>query len=119
MSHAEGAETAAEGIYSHAEGLATVVTEAGGHVQGKFNLLDENGNAGSYAHIIGNGTANELRSNAHTVDWDGNAWYQGNIKLGGTSYTDATKTIAAYISGTTEPTSDIGADGDIYILIEE
>ena len=118
-SHAEGYNTVAKGERSHAEGFHTVATWPTTHVQGMYNLLDEDGDSGPYAHIIGNGISEDLRSNAHTVDWNGNAWYQGNIKLGGTGYADATRTIAAYISGTTEPTSDIGEDGDIYILIEE
>lgn len=38
-----------------------------------------------YAHIIGNGTSRSARSNAHTLDWDGNAWYQGDVYVGSTS----------------------------------
>jgi hypothetical protein len=34
--------------------------------------------------IIGNGSSSTL-SNAHTVDWSGNAWYQGDIYVGSTS----------------------------------
>lgn len=113
--HAEGKFTQANGEQSHVEGLGTQADSAYQHVEGQYNIVDANG---TYAHIIGNGLSTS-RSNAHTIDWDGNAWYQGNIKLGGTSYDDATRTIAAYISGTAEPTSDIGEDGDIYILIEE
>ena len=30
----------------------------------------------------------EEYSNAHTLDWEGNAWYQGKVKIGGTSYDD-------------------------------
>ena len=33
-----------------------------------------------YAHVIGNGESDTSRSNAHTVDWDGNAWYAGTIE---------------------------------------
>ena len=42
---------------------------------------------------MGNGSNNSNRSNAHTLDWSGNAWYQGNIKTGGTSYSDAPNTV--------------------------
>lgn len=41
-----------------------------------------------YAHIVGNGTSDNARSNAHTLDWDGNAWFQGNIYVGGTGQDD-------------------------------
>lgn len=48
--------------------------------------------AGKYLFIVGNGKevkGNITRSNAMTVDWSGNAWFAGNIKIGGTSYSDA------------------------------
>jgi len=41
-----------------------------------------------YAHIVGNGTSNTDRSNAHTLDWDGNAWFSGDVYVGGTSQDD-------------------------------
>ena len=37
-------------------------------------------NLGKYAHIVGNGGSAHARSNAHTLDWDGNAWYQGSVE---------------------------------------
>lgn len=37
-------------------------------------------NLGKYAHIVGNGGSAHARSNAHTLDWDGNAWYQGDVE---------------------------------------
>ena len=74
--HAEGKETQAVGEASHAEGIRTIANKMGQHVQGKYNKFDENNN---YAHIVGNGTFKQ-RSNAHTLDWDGNAWYAGDIE---------------------------------------
>ena len=85
MSHAEGHKTTANGHYSHAEGLNTISTADASHVQGKYNVEDT---AGDYAHIVGNGSANTLRSNAHTIDWDGNAWFAGDIYVGGTGQND-------------------------------
>lgn len=35
---------------------------------------------GKYAHVVGNGFNNKIRSNAHTLDWDGNAWYAGSVE---------------------------------------
>lgn len=35
---------------------------------------------GKYAHIVGNGESDSARSNAHTLDWDGNAWYAGSVE---------------------------------------
>lgn len=29
---------------------------------------------------VGNGTSDASRSNAHTLDWSGNAWYAGTVE---------------------------------------
>ena len=82
-SHAEGYNTSAEGSYgSHAEGRGTVAASESQHVQGRYNIIDEDD---KYAHIVGNGKdyEDELRSNAHTLDWEGNAWFAGGIQVGG------------------------------------
>lgn len=76
-SHAEGGYTTASGGNSHAEGYKTIAAGANSHVQGKYNIEDT---ANKYAHIVGNGELNEP-SNAHTLDWDGNAWFAGGIEL--------------------------------------
>ena len=76
VSHAEGFNTRANGSYSHVEGIETIANGRGQHVQGRYNIED---NENKYAHIVGNGEDIEHRSNAHTVDWDGNAWFAGNI----------------------------------------
>ena len=80
-SHAEGDSTVASGEHSHAEGDSTVATGSNSHAQGKWNVEDVNK---QYAHIVGNGTALK-RSNAHTLDWDGNAWFAGDVYVGSTS----------------------------------
>ena len=75
-SHAEGIYATASGDDSHAEGFGTKASSANQHVQGKYNIEDS---SGTYAHIVGNGTDN-ARSNAHTLDWSGNAWFAGTIE---------------------------------------
>ena len=55
----------------------TVANGADQFVQGKYNVKDTEN---KYAHIIGNGTSDTARSNAHTVDWSGNAWFAGDIE---------------------------------------
>lgn len=84
-SHAEGNGTKAYGNDSHAEGYATKASGSSQHVQGKLNVDDT---TGTYAHIIGNGTGDNSLSNAHTVDWSGNAWYAGDVYVGSTSGTN-------------------------------
>lgn len=74
-SHAEGSSIAS-GSRSHAEGLS-IASGNYQHVEGKFNVADANN---KYAHIIGNGTADDERSNAFTVDWKGNVECAGLLK---------------------------------------
>ena len=80
FSHAEGTVTEASGMASHAEGNGTIAQGDCQHVEGKFNIKD---NANKYAHIVGNGSSTNSRSNAYTLDWHGNAWFAGNIKADG------------------------------------
>ena len=88
-SHAEGTDTIASGYISHAEGGATIASGKYQHVQGQFNIEDTNN---KYAHIVGNGEDSENRSNAHTLDWSGNAWFAGDVYVGGTSQDDESAT---------------------------
>ena len=75
-SHSEGSSLALSD-YTHSEGYKTIANSAYQHVQGKFNIRDSEN---KYAHIVGNGTTDDARSNAHTLDWNGNAWYAGSIE---------------------------------------
>ena len=84
-SHAEGEGTKANGTDSHAEGAQTIANGNYQHVQGRFNIED---NENKYAHIVGNGISNGSRSNGHTLDWDGNAWFKGNVSIDGTPTND-------------------------------
>lgn len=52
------------------------------HVQGKYNYDIYNMDI---AHIVGNGESDDTRSNAHTLDWEGNAWFAGDVYVGSTS----------------------------------
>ena len=67
-SHAEGGATKASGHSSHAEGFYTIASGSYQHVQGKFNVEDSDS---KYAFIVGNGTDDNNRSNAFSVDWNG------------------------------------------------
>lgn len=93
--HAEGVSTKAVAQAAHAEGQSTIASGVAQHVQGRFNIedtaSDENGNVvGKYAHIVGNGREirdendkliSTERSNAHTLDWEGNAWFAGDVTV--------------------------------------
>lgn len=73
---AEGLDTKAFELASHTEGVGTVARSRVQHIQGKYNVVDENN---EFAHIVGNGTDDNNRSNAHTLDWEGNAWFAGRV----------------------------------------
>jgi hypothetical protein len=88
-SHAEGQDTVASGVRSHVEGYKTIAKSDNQHVQGKYNIEDANS---LYAHIVGNGSS-AARSNAHTIDWDGNAWFAGDVYVGGTSQDEGGKLV--------------------------
>ena len=85
-SHAEGGSTCAIGPGSHAEGTGTYAKNAYQHVGGKFNVHDpstaNSEQIGTYAEIIGNGTSDTQRSNARTLDWQGNEALAGSLTLG-------------------------------------
>lgn len=78
-SSAQGYMAVASGKQSTAHGY---MVNANGEVQsvrGKLNIIDNNN---KYADIVGNGTTSG-RSNAYTLDWNGNAWYKGNVETTG------------------------------------
>ena len=76
LCHAEGDSTVAEEQYSHTEGRETIARGLCQHVQGRFNKPLGH----RYLHVVGNGASDEERSNAHTLDEDGNAWFAGTVE---------------------------------------
>lgn len=109
-SHTEGSFTRASSNDSHAEGYFTIANSQSQHVQGEYNIPDPDANPndpsarGRYAHIVGNGRTNKL-SNAHTLDWSGNAWFQGSVYVGGDNQDNAKRLLTeddlSNVGGTT------------------
>ena len=99
QSHAEGAYTVASGTYSHAQNEVTIAAGQSQTAIGKYNVADT-----TSALIIGNGAGPSNRSNALTVDWNGNVSLGGGLSLyGGTTFggmfsTDAVSTTIGSIS---------------------
>ena len=91
-SHAEGDHTVASGYQSHAEGLYTIAKNASQHVFGSYNAQDPStmgsSNRGNYIEIVGNGANVNNRSNARTLDWNGNETLAGSLTLGQTELTE-------------------------------
>lgn len=91
-SFAQGSSTAS-GIYATALGIGTVAAGRAQLTHGENNIEDTEN---KYLHIVGNGTSGydennqyfKTHSNAYTLDREGNAWFQGTVKVGGTSQDD-------------------------------
>lgn len=81
-SFAVGKGTHANGECSATFGSENYAMHPNEFVIGKCNnYYDKNTPNDGYAFVIGNGTDRKKdRSNAHTVDWDGNAYYSGGVK---------------------------------------
>ena len=144
-SDAAGVNSVAAGYWSSAGGNCSfalgdklIAQRKHQTVIGKFNIADTGGTDattdGDSAFIIGNGTS-EQRSNALTVDWNGNAVLAGKVTVGavGTNSMDVATVgqipnvpsnlsdlvndcgFAKIHISTAEPTSTDGDDGDIWI----
>lgn len=109
VSHAEGWSNAV-GDYSHSQNEGTKAQKCAQTVIGTYNYVDYSSTTthprgeakyGKWAFIIGNGTTDSSRSNAFTVEWNGNV----NIPLGA-KYKINEKNLAA---------SDVGAISDSQI----
>lgn len=104
-SHAEGSYATASGSNSHAEGYGTKASSGNAHVQGKYNIDDT---SSTYAHIVGNGSGDSSRSNAHTLDWNGIGWFAGGVKVGGTGQDDAAaKSVVTTINVTDDDVGNV------------
>lgn len=85
-SHVEGYYCHTLGYYSHAEGQRTIASHRSQHVFGEFNTVDNSTAApnalGNYVEIVGNGSGTNSRSNARTLDWNGNETLAGKLTVG-------------------------------------
>lgn len=99
--HAEGQSTTASGVNSHTEGGATIANHKYQHVFGQFNVADTNVAAataiGDYVEIVGNGTADNARSNARTLDWSGNETLAGKLTVGAAPVNDMDVATKVYV----------------------
>ena len=127
-SHAEGMQTKAYGSHSHAEGHLSESSGDNSHAQnlwtkaasdnqtaiGKYNVSDAND---TYALIIGNGTANNARSDALRVKWNGDVIDGSGNKISPTILESTT--ISAATTSYTFSDASITADSviDIYDTI--
>ena len=83
--HAEGDSTGAKGDASHASGEGTVANRKAQFVFGRYNVGEQTSTSlaqqyGDYVEIVGNGDV-DTRSNARTLDWNGNEELAGDLTI--------------------------------------
>ena len=122
--HAEGASSTASGLWSHAQNRRTIAAKAAQTALGTYNTEDTSTSTthpsgdtryGAHAFIIGNGTADNARSNALTVGWNGNLNAAGDISAdaGLTAGTDIVSGAGITAGGDIWSDGKIEADGDM------
>jgi hypothetical protein len=89
-SEAGGRDTIARGDFSKTIGQGTIAEDPHQFARGRYNIIDTKK---KYLDIVGNGTADNKRSNAYTLDKDGNAWFKGDVYVGGSNQEDSSKLI--------------------------
>ena len=77
-------------------GANNIVGENNQIVQGKYNVEDTEG---KYINIVGNGEDENNRKNIHTLDWEGNAWYNGKVSQEGVPTEDKDLVTKGYVDG--------------------
>jgi len=103
---AEGNVTTAQGLGSHAEGIGTIISTNGGHAGGLYNKTSSDA-----LFVIGNGSADDARSDAFIVTSAGQVSAAGNIftSAGNVVATNSTPTANQVLSynGTNVVWSDV------------
>ena len=88
-----GQDNRVEGKYAMAAGHGSLVKRRSAFAFGEYNVEDSQGSdqnsRGDYVEIVGNGTADNARSNARTLDWSGNEWIAGALSVGDADTTRA------------------------------
>ena len=87
QSISEGNRTVASGDSAHASGRYTISNHRSQKVFGEWNKEDNSSASatmrGNYIEIVGNGTSESNRSNARTLDWQGNETLAGDLTYNG------------------------------------
>ena len=77
-----GYDNIAWGNGSHVEGSGNEAQGFCAHAEGAYSINDSSvsaGSKGAYAHKVGNGENFMNRSNAYTLDWQGNGTFAGTV----------------------------------------
>lgn len=112
-----GERTVARGVNSAAIGMCVESNSTGQFAFGMYNKID---NDNKYILVAGNGIEEGSRSNAHTLDWKGNAWYAGKLSQEKTPTEDKDLTTKKYVDNTiTEQiTSSQATDEEVDTMLQ-
>lgn len=116
--HVEGSHSESNGYYSHAEGEYNSAYARAVHVFGRANQYETVNSAdqyGTYVEIVGNGIitngAVTQRSNARTLDWNGNEVLAGKLTLGTGPVNNMDAATKGYVDTAISDSIDIIDDG--------
>lgn len=104
-SFAIGNNASAQSNYGVAIGLGSKSRHRSQFVFGEYNIMDNKAGVtipidrGNYIEVVGNGTSS-VRSNARTLDWDGNEWLAGSLVASSVSAVDSNSNTNTSISPT-------------------
>ena len=95
------------GDYATAEGYGTIANHRSQNVFGEYNIADDGlgtkEDRGTYIEIVGNGNKNDdetiSRSNARTLDWNGNEVLSGKLTVGAGPNAAKDVTTKEYVDG--------------------
>lgn len=125
MAHAEGNGARAVGNYSHAQNRQTIAQGEAQTALGAFNIAQgtmSSHTSSDHAVIVGNGTADNARSNAAELTWGGDLTLAGDIKTQGGAVRRTPQTIPltnAGASGVTISTNRAVRSGNVVTLMVE
>ena len=98
FAESHGYDSTSSGTMSTTHGFRTIANHKSQFAFGEYNLADDSSatasNRGNYVEIVGNGTSRDNRSNARTLDWNGNESLAGGITLGKGTADEVTMTAA-------------------------
>ena len=126
-SHAEGVDTVASGNSSHSQNAGTIAQGMEQTAIGSYNVPNGSANVKAntdHAFIIGNGTGESNRSNALTVDWDGNVdaagtliGDSGNYLTAQKSFTNTSERVSLSSSTTDKTVLSVTASKTGYVIV--
>ena len=107
---------------AHAEGNGTKATHKAQHVFGTSNVPDPSTAAGTskgtYVEIVGNGTGASAsqKSNARTLDWNGNEYLKGDVHVNCDSNSANGKALGAAVGALEAKIPDAPTEDGVYVL---